>query len=59
MLENQCRTWPLPLVAVTYAPVTGSTVLGITAGMAPTLDLLREQLAAFHERMHQEGECRG
>lgn len=59
MLEDQCRAWPLPLVAVIYVPVSGSTVLGSAASTAPTLDVLKQQLAAFHQRLSHQGELQG
>lgn len=56
MLENQCMTWPMPLVATVHVPVSGSTVLGSTGRAAATLDELKVQLAAFHARMRKDGE---
>lgn len=55
MLENQCLTWPMPLVATAHVPVSGSTVLGSTRKTAATLDELKAQLASFHARMQREG----
>ncbi|KAL4423753.1 hypothetical protein ABPG75_001054 [Micractinium tetrahymenae] len=57
MLENQCTTWTLPLVAAIYVPVTGQQVLGSTASTAATVELLQGHLAAFHRRMQQEAQC--
>ncbi|KAL4423752.1 hypothetical protein ABPG75_001053 [Micractinium tetrahymenae] len=57
MLENQCTTWPMPLVATVHVPVSGSKVLGSTGKTAATLDALKGQLAAFSARMQKEGEC--
>ncbi|KAL4458204.1 hypothetical protein ABPG75_013069 [Micractinium tetrahymenae] len=57
-LENQCRTWPLPLAAAVYVPSQYGILLGRQPGEPPMLvSAVAEQLSQFHARMQQAGRC--
>ena len=60
MLENQCRTWPDPLVAIVYAPLyankSDDSVI-VATQQNTTLEHIARGLDAFHMLMEATGSC--
>lgn len=60
MLENQCRTWPDPLVAMVYTPLyrnSSNNSLIVPTFMNTTLEDVIRGLDSFHMFMESTGLC--